>query len=148
VPFAAIGGVIALRLSGEYLSVPASVGFIALIGIAILNGVVLISYINRLIGGQALDLRHAVLEGAKRRMTPVLLTATIAAFGLVPFLFADGPGAEIQRPLAVVVIGGLVSATTLTLLLLPLLYDRFALPSGRHRQKERRPCKNQVKAPP
>ncbi len=128
VPFAAIGGVIALWLSGEFLSVPASVGFIALLGIAVLNGVVLISYINRLIAEEGLGLRAAVMEGARRRMTPVVLTATIAAFGLVPFLFADGPGAEIQRPLAIVVIGGLVTATVLTLVLLPILYDRFALP--------------------
>lgn len=128
VPFAAIGGVIGLWLSGEFLSVPASVGFIALIGIAVLNGVVLISAINRLVAEEGLELRAAVLEGAKRRMTPVTLTATIAAFGLVPFLFAEGPGAEIQRPLAVVVIGGLVTATLLTLVLLPILYDRFALP--------------------
>ncbi|GGC27104.1 cation efflux system protein [Siccirubricoccus deserti] len=130
VPFAAIGGVIALYLSGEFLSVPASVGFIALIGIAVLNGVVLVSYINRLIAEEGLALRQAVMEGARRRMTPVVLTATIAAFGLVPFLFADGPGAEIQRPLAVVVIGGLVTATVLTLVLLPILYDRFALPKA------------------
>jgi heavy metal efflux system protein len=128
VPFAAIGGVIGLWLSGEFLSVPASVGFIALIGIAVLNGVVLVSYVNRLIAEQGLSLEGAVVEGARRRMTPVTLTATIAAFGLVPFLFAGGPGAEIQRPLAVVVIGGLVTATILTLVLLPILYTRFALP--------------------
>ncbi|MDO9711848.1 efflux RND transporter permease subunit [Paracraurococcus lichenis] len=127
VPFAAIGGVIALYISGEFLSVPASVGFIALVGIAVLNGVVLISYINRLIAEGGLSLHDAVREGAKRRMTPVTLTAFIAAFGLVPFLFAEGPGAEIQRPLAIVVIGGLVTATILTLVLLPILYDRFAL---------------------
>ncbi|MBK1656980.1 efflux RND transporter permease subunit [Paracraurococcus ruber] len=127
VPFAAIGGVIALYLSGEFLSVPASVGFIALVGIAVLNGVVLVSYINRLIAEQGMTLHDAVREGAKRRMTPVTLTAFIAAFGLVPFLFAEGPGAEIQRPLAIVVIGGLVTATVLTLVLLPILYDRFAL---------------------
>jgi cobalt-zinc-cadmium resistance protein CzcA len=130
VPFAAIGGVIGLWISGEFLSVPASVGFIALIGIAVLNGVVLISYINRLIVEEGLGLREGVMEGARRRMTPVTLTATIAAFGLVPFLFATGPGAEIQRPLAVVVIGGLVTATVLTLVLLPILYDRFALPNA------------------
>ncbi|MEN0073441.1 MAG: CusA/CzcA family heavy metal efflux RND transporter [Paracraurococcus sp.] len=130
VPFAAIGGVIGLYISGEFLSVPASVGFIALIGIAVLNGVVLISYINRLIAETGLDLQEAVLEGAKRRMTPVTLTATIAAFGLVPFLFAEGPGSEIQRPLAVVVIGGLVTATVLTLVLLPILYARFAVRGG------------------
>ncbi len=128
VPFAAIGGVIALWASGEFLSVPASVGFIALIGIAVLNGVVLVSTINRLNAEEGLVLRDAVLEGARRRMTPVVLTATIAAFGLVPFLFADGPGAEIQRPLAIVVIGGLLTATVLTLVLLPILYARFALP--------------------
>jgi cobalt-zinc-cadmium resistance protein CzcA len=137
VPFAAIGGVIALYLSGEFLSVPASVGFIALVGIAVLNGVVLVSYINRLIAEEGLNLRSAVLEGARRRMTPVTLTATIAAFGLVPFLFAEGPGAEIQRPLAIVVIGGLVTATVLTLVLLPILYDRFAL--GRDGQAEAHP---------
>ena len=136
VPFAAIGGVIALWLSGEFLSVPASVGFIALIGIAVLNGVVLISYINRLILEQGLAPREAVMEGARRRMTPVTLTATIAAFGLVPFLFADGPGSEIQRPLAVVVIGGLVTATVLTLVLLPILYDRLAFPRNATRQEE------------
>ncbi|WP_043360216.1 efflux RND transporter permease subunit [Belnapia sp. F-4-1] len=130
VPFAAIGGVVALWLSGEFLSVPASVGFIALIGIAVLNGVVLVSYINRLIAEEGLALADAVREGAKRRMTPVILTATIAAFGLVPFLFATGPGAEIQQPLAVVVIGGLVTATVLTLVLLPILYARFALPKA------------------
>ncbi|HYF07028.1 MAG TPA: CusA/CzcA family heavy metal efflux RND transporter, partial [Acetobacteraceae bacterium] len=128
VPFAAIGGVIGLWLSGEWLSVPASVGFLCLIGIAVLNGVVLISYINRLIAEQGLALREAVMEGARRRMTPVMLTAAIAAFALIPFLFATGPGSEIQRPLAVVVIGGLVTATALTLVLLPILHDRFALP--------------------
>jgi cobalt-zinc-cadmium resistance protein CzcA len=127
VPFAAIGGVIGLWLSGEFLSVPASVGFIALIGIAVLNGVVLISYINKLVA-EGRPVHEAVREGAKRRMRPVILTATIAAFGLMPFLFATGPGAEIQRPLAIVVIGGLITATALTLVLLPILYDRFRLP--------------------
>ncbi len=124
VPFAAIGGILGLWLSGEFLSVPASVGFIALIGIAVLNGVVLISYINKLLAEGGRTKRDAVLEGARRRMRPVMLTATIAAFGLIPFLFATGPGAEIQRPLAIVVIGGLISATVLTLVLLPILYDR------------------------
>ncbi len=128
VPFALIGGVIALWASGEFISVPASVGFLTLIGIAVLNGVVLISYINRLIAEEGLSLEAAVREGAKRRMTPVVLTAMIAALALVPFLFATGPGSEIQRPLAIVVIGGLVTATVLTLVLLPILYERFALP--------------------
>jgi cobalt-zinc-cadmium resistance protein CzcA len=135
VPFAVIGGVVGLWLSGEFLSVPASVGFIALIGIAVLNGVVLVSYINRL-REESHPLRMAVMEGAKRRLTPVALTACIAAFGLVPFLFAEGPGSEIQRPLAVVVIGGLVSATVLTLVLLPILYDRFAVPGTRAAQAQ------------
>jgi cobalt-zinc-cadmium resistance protein CzcA len=130
VPFAAIGGVLALWLSGEFLSVPASVGFIALIGIAVLNGVVLISYINKLVAEGRRTIHEAAVEGARRRMRPVLLTASIAALGLSPFLFATGPGAEIQRPLAIVVIGGLLTATILTLVLLPVLYDRavgFAL---------------------
>jgi cobalt-zinc-cadmium resistance protein CzcA len=122
VPFAVIGGILALKLSGEFLSVPASVGFIALIGIAVLNGVVLISYINGLLAEGNRTIREAVVEGARRRLRPVILTATIAAFGLIPFLFATGPGAEIQKPLAIVVIGGLISATTLTLVLLPILY--------------------------
>ncbi|HZH47100.1 MAG TPA: CusA/CzcA family heavy metal efflux RND transporter, partial [Roseococcus sp.] len=126
VPFALIGGVLALWVSGEFLSVPASVGFLCLVGIAVLNGVVLISYINRLMTEEGLELPEAVREGAKRRMTPVVLTACIAALALVPFLFATGPGSEIQRPLAVVVIGGLVTATVLTLVLLPILYERFA----------------------
>lgn len=129
VPFAVIGGVLALKVSGEFLSVPASVGFIALIGIAVLNGVVLISYINKLIADGAGDVREAVLKGAQRRMRPVTLTALIASLGLLPFLFADGPGSEIQRPLAIVVIGGLFSATILTLVLLPILYDRFGVPA-------------------
>ncbi len=124
IPFAMIGGVFALWFSGEYLSVPASVGFIALLGIAVLNGVVLVSYFNQLrAGGMALD--RVVVEGARRRLRPVMMTASIAAFGLVPLLFASGPGSEIQRPLAVVVIGGLVTSTLLTLVLLPILYRRF-----------------------
>jgi cobalt-zinc-cadmium resistance protein CzcA len=131
VPFALIGGVLALRASGEFLSVPASVGFLCLIGIAVLNGVVLLSYVNRLIAEHGLDPVQAVREGAKRRLTPVTLTASIAALALVPFLFATGPGSEIQRPLAYVVIGGLVTATVLTLVLLPILYERFALPRAR-----------------
>lgn len=131
VPFALIGGMIALWASGEFVSVPASVGFLTLIGIAVLNGVVLISYINRLVAEEGLSLHDAVREGARRRMTPVTLTASIAALALVPFLFATGPGSEIQKPLAIVVIGGLVTATVLTLVLLPILYERFALPKPR-----------------
>ncbi|NJA88120.1 efflux RND transporter permease subunit [Rhodocyclus tenuis] len=124
IPFALIGGVFALLVSGEYLSVPASVGFIALLGIAVLNGVVMITYFNQL-RAQGLALAEVVVSGARRRLRPVLMTASIAAFGLLPLLFASGPGSEIQRPLAIVVIGGLLSSTALTLLLLPLLYRRF-----------------------
>ncbi len=129
VPFATIGGVIALWASGEFLSVTASVGFIALIGIAVLNGVVMISDQRSRDQGPLL-FREAVMEGARRRLRPVMLTATIAALGRTPFLFASGPGSEIQKPLAVVVIGGLVTATLLTLILLPILYDRFGVPAA------------------
>ena len=126
IPFAMIGGVFALWISGEYLSVPASVGFIALLGIAVLNGVVMVSYFNQLLA-HGMAVGDVVVEGAKRRLRPVLMTASIAAFGLLPLLFATGPGSEIQRPLAIVVIGGLVSATGLTLMLLPILYRRFGV---------------------
>jgi cobalt-zinc-cadmium resistance protein CzcA len=114
----------ALWLTGEYLSVPASVGFIALLGIAVLNGVVLVSYFNQL-HAEGLSLVECVTQGARRRLRPVLMTAAITAFGLIPLLFATGPGSEIQRPLAIVVIGGLITATALTLILLPILYLRF-----------------------
>ncbi len=124
IPFAMIGGVFALWLSGEYLSVPASVGFIALLGIAVLNGVVMMSYFNQL-QAEGYALMEVVIEGAKRRLRPVLMTASIAAFGLVPLLFATGPGSEIQKPLAIVVIGGLITSTFLTLILLPMLYQKF-----------------------
>jgi cobalt-zinc-cadmium resistance protein CzcA len=129
IPFALIGGVFALWLSGEYLSVPASVGFIALLGIAVLNGVVMVTYFNQL-RALGLPLDEVVTEGARRRLRPVMMTASIAAFGLVPLLFASGPGSEIQRPLAIVVIGGLLSSTLLTLLMLPILYRRFGDPGA------------------
>jgi cobalt-zinc-cadmium resistance protein CzcA len=125
IPFALVGGIVALWLTGEYLSVPASVGFIALLGIAVLNGVVLVSYFNQL-HAEGLPLLACVSQGARRRLRPVLMTASITAFGLIPLLFASGPGSEIQRPLAIVVIGGLITATALTLILLPILYLRFA----------------------
>ncbi len=124
IPFALVGGMVSLAVSGEYLSVPASVGFIALLGIAVLNGLVMVSYFRQL-REDGLPLAEAVRRGAERRLRPVLMTAAIAAFGLVPLLFASGPGSEIQRPLAIVVIGGLVSSTLLTLVLLPILYERF-----------------------
>jgi heavy metal efflux system protein len=123
-PFASIGGVIALFITGEYLSVPASVGFIALWGIAVLNAVVLVSYIRTLRdeGKSQLD---AILQGCAQRFRPVMMTATVAMLGLVPFLFATGPGAEVQRPLAIVVIGGLITSTLLTLIVVPTLYRKF-----------------------
>ncbi len=124
IPLAMIGGVFALWLSGEYLSVPASVGFIALLGIAVLNGVVMVSYFNQLCA-TGMELSRVVIIGSGRRLRPVLMTASIAAFGLIPLLFASGPGSEIQRPLAIVVTGGLLSSTVLTLILLPILYQLY-----------------------
>lgn len=126
IPLALIGGMLLLWASGQYLSVPASVGFIALLGIAVLNGLVLIVYFNQM-RAQGLPLRTVVYEGSRRRLRPVLMTASIAALGLVPLLFATGPGSEVQKPLAIVVIGGLISSTVLTLFLLPILFERFGL---------------------
>jgi cobalt-zinc-cadmium resistance protein CzcA len=123
-PFASIGGLIGLFVSGEYVSVPASVGFIALWGIAVLNGVVLVTSIRRL-REDGMDTAAAVREGCVQRFRPVMMTATVALLGLVPFLFASGPGSEVQRPLAIVVIGGLISSTLLTLVVLPTLYRWF-----------------------
>jgi cobalt-zinc-cadmium resistance protein CzcA len=123
-PFAMVGGVFALFLSGLYLSVPASVGFIVLFGVAVLNGLVLVSYMTDLrAGGQSV--REAVLVAGETRLRPVLMTASIAIFSLVPMVFATGPGSEVQRPLAVVVIGGLITSTLLTLLVLPVLYSWY-----------------------
>lgn len=124
IPLAMIGGVFALWVSGEYLSVPASVGFIALLGIAVLNGVVMVSYFKQL-DYEGMQKSLIAFEGAQRRLRPVLMTASIAVFGLIPLLFATGPGSEIQRPLAIVVIGGLITSTILTLFILPILYHRF-----------------------
>lgn len=123
-PFASIGGLIGLFVTGEYVSVPASVGFIALWGIAVLNGVVLVSCIRHL-RQDGLDVAQAVREGCIQRFRPVMMTATVALLGLVPFLFATGPGSEVQRPLAIVVIGGLITSTLLTLVVLPTLYRWF-----------------------
>ena len=124
IPFALIGGVFGLYFSGEYMSVPASVGFIALMGIAVLNGVVMLNYFNDL-RGKVSDSLELVSIGAIRRLRPVLMTAFIAALGLIPMMFATGPGSEIQKPLAIVIINGLVSSTFLTLVLLPILYYKF-----------------------
>ena len=128
VPFALIGGIFALAITGQYLSVPASVGFIALFGVAVLNGVVMVSYFNQLVHeGKSPD--EAVREGAILRLRPVLMTATVASLGLIPLLLSTGIGSEVQRPLATVVVGGLFSATVLTLLVLPALYKWFAPPT-------------------
>jgi cobalt-zinc-cadmium resistance protein CzcA len=121
-PFAMIGGIVALWLTGEYLSVPASVGFINLFGVAVLNGIVLVSYFNTL-REEGLRGEEAVITGCTLRLRPVLMTALVALLGLIPLAFAHGIGSEVQRPLAVVVIGGLVSSTLLTLIVLPVLYQ-------------------------
>jgi len=121
IPFALIGGMFALYFSGFYLSVPASVGFIALLGLAIMNGVVMVMFFNQL-REEGKDIRESVVEGAQRRIRPVMMTAILTILGLVPLLLASGPGSEIQKPLAVVVVGGTISSTLLTLLLLPAMY--------------------------
>ncbi len=120
-PLALIGGILGLLITGLYLSVPAAVGFIALFGVAVLNGVVLVSQINQL-REQGLSVEEAVRQGCERRLRPVLMTALVAILGLAPLLFATGPGSEVQRPLAVVVVSGLFTATLLTLVVLPVLY--------------------------
>jgi cobalt-zinc-cadmium resistance protein CzcA len=131
IPFALIGGILALILGGFNLSVSASVGFIALFGVAVLNGVVMVSYFNEL-RREGIGVEMAVVKGSVLRLRPVLITASVAALGLIPMLFATGPGSEIQKPLAAVVIGGLISSTLLTLFILPTLYKVFE----RDRKKE------------
>lgn len=127
VPFAVTGGIVTLWVSGLYLSVPAAVGFVAVFGVAVLNGVVLVDYVNRL-RARGYEVEEAVRVGAERRLRPVLMTAGVAILGLVPLLLARGIGAEVQRPLAAVVIGGLLTSTVLTLLVLPSVYRWFAVP--------------------
>jgi cobalt-zinc-cadmium resistance protein CzcA len=121
IPFAIMGGLIALFVTGEYLSVPASVGLIALLGVAVLNGVVMVSYFEQTRHSVS-ELHRRIVQGSVRRLRPVLMTASTAMFGLMPLAFATGPGAEIQKPLAIVVIGGLLTSTVTTLYLLPLFY--------------------------
>ncbi len=123
-PMALIGGIFGLWVSGQYLSVPASVGFIALFGVAVLNGIVLVSYINKL-REDGVPLEDAIITGCEKRLRPVLMTALVAILGLIPLLFATGPGSEIQKPLATVVVGGLTTSTLLTLIVLPTLYKWF-----------------------
>ena len=120
--FAVVGGVFALMVWGLYLSVPASVGFIVLFGVAVLNGLVLVSYISQL-RSEGASVAEAVRRGCETRLRAVLMTASIAIFSLIPMVFATGPGSEVQRPLAVVVIGGLLSSTALTLFMLPIIYS-------------------------
>lgn len=129
IPFALMGGIISLYISNQYLSVPASVGFIALLGIAVLNGVVMVSYFeqSKMVFSNLNDL---VLQGAIRRIRPVMMTATTAMFGLFPLIYATGPGAEIQKPLAIVVIGGLITSTVTTLYLLPIFYRLMEKKNG------------------
>jgi len=137
IPFAVTGGVLALWLRGMPFSITAAIGFIALSGIAMLNGLVLIDHINSLRDGREGDARpvdEAVRQGARDRLRPVLSTALVAAIGFVPMAIASGAGAEVQRPLATVVIGGIVTSTILTLLLLPSLYRLVA---GRNEPAEK-----------
>jgi cobalt-zinc-cadmium resistance protein CzcA len=124
IPFAVVGGVLALALRGMPFSISAGVGFIALFGVAVLNGVVMVSYINHL-REEGLSVADAVREGAEIRLRPVLMTALVASLGFIPMAIATSAGAEVQRPLATVVIGGLVTSTLLTLLILPMLYNWF-----------------------
>ena len=121
IPFALMGGVFALLISEQYLSIPASVGFIALLGVAVLNGIVMVSYFEQS-KTTISNITERVVDGSRRRLRPVLMTATTAMFGLIPLAFASGPGAEIQKPLAIVVIGGLLTSTATTLYLLPIWY--------------------------
>jgi cobalt-zinc-cadmium resistance protein CzcA len=123
-PFALIGGVFSLFISGQYLSVPASVGFIVLFGVAVLNGLVLVSRISQL-RDEGFDVQEAIRKGSLDRLRPVLMTASIAIFSLIPMLLAGGAGSEIQKPLATVVVGGLITSTLLTLLIIPSVYIWF-----------------------
>ena len=125
VPLAISGGILTLYLRDMPFSIPAAVGFIALSGIAVLNGLVMITYINQL-KESGMELMSAIKQGAMTRLRPVLMTALVASLGFVPMAFATGTGAEVQKPLATVVIGGLITATVLTLLVLPALYKIFS----------------------
>jgi len=133
-PLAMIGGIFALWISGQYLSVPSSIGFITLFGVAVLNGVVMVEAINLRIENTKEALKKAIFEGAISRVRPVLMTAIVAALGLIPMILSNGIGAEIQRPLATVIVGGLVTATFLTLFVLPVLFAWFS--KGRIKQMQ------------
>jgi cobalt-zinc-cadmium resistance protein CzcA len=135
IPLAATGGVAALWLRGMPFSITAAVGFIALAGVAVLNGLVLVSYFNQL-RQEGMSLAETVRKGAMTRLRPVLMTAAVASLGFVPMALATGPGAEVQRPLATVVIGGIISSTFLTLILLPMLYERLETKGSFLRNRE------------
>jgi len=124
IPFAVTGGILALLTRGIHFSMSAGIGFIALFGVAVLNGVVMVTFINQL-REQGKGIEEAVLEGALTRLRPVLMTALVASIGFLPMALSHGTGAEVQRPLATVVIGGLVTSTILTLFVLPTLYAWF-----------------------
>ncbi len=130
VPFATIGGLVSLFITGQYLSVPSAIGFIAVFGVAMLNGIVLISFLNEL-QEKGLSVREAVRRGAELRLRPVMMTASVAILGLIPMLLSTGVGAETQRPLATVVVGGLITSTLLTLILLPVIYEWMESRSNR-----------------
>jgi len=134
VPFATIGGLLALFMTGQYLSVPSAIGFIAVFGVAMLNGIVLVSFLNEQ-RERGLTIREAVVQGTALRLRPVLMTASVAILGLVPMLLSSGVGAETQRPLATVVVGGLLSSTLLTLILLPVLYEWLETRAERRAQE-------------
>jgi cobalt-zinc-cadmium resistance protein CzcA len=134
VPFATIGGIVGLAITGQYLSVPSAIGFIAVFGVAMLNGIVLVSFLNEQ-RAQGLSVREAVVRGTALRLRPVLMTASVAILGLVPMLLSSGVGAETQRPLATVVVGGLITSTLLTLVLLPTLYEWLEL-RGERKKRE------------
>jgi len=133
VPFSLIGGIVAIWASGMYLTVAAAVGFIALFGIAVQNGVIMVTYINHLRDHKPLE--EAIVEGAVTRLRPVMITALVASIGLFPLIFASGTGAEVQKPMATVVVGGLVTATILTLIVLPSIY--YVWNERRERNKTR-----------
>ena len=135
VPFATIGGLLALFLTGQYLSVPSAIGFIAVFGVAMLNGIVLVTFLNEQ-RERGLSVREAVVQGTALRLRPVLMTASVAILGLVPMLVSSGVGAETQRPLATVVVGGLISSTFLTLILLPVLYEWLETRAERRTQEK------------
>ncbi|MEJ7745418.1 MAG: CusA/CzcA family heavy metal efflux RND transporter, partial [Luteimonas sp.] len=134
VPFATVGGLIGLFVTGQYLSVPSAIGFIAVFGVAMLNGIVLVSFLNEQ-RERGLTIREAVVQGTLLRLRPVLMTASVAILGLMPMLLSSGVGAETQRPLATVVVGGLLSATLLTLVLLPVLYEWMETRAERNAQE-------------